>query len=183
MKPLELKGRIFGFLTVVKRVENSKDGSTRWLCLCECGNEHVVRRRELVRGKTKSCGCKWGKHGMFSKGMTPWNKGVPTPEIVKRKQSEAKKGKPAWNKGKGSGRNSASAKEWRAKVLERDNNECVKCGSKENLHCDHIISWKESVELRFDVSNGQTLCRSCHIKKSIKCKEVVPVHFETGDAY
>ncbi len=32
-----------------------------WLCQCECGNAAKVYRGELVKGKTKSCGCAQGK--------------------------------------------------------------------------------------------------------------------------
>lgn len=65
---------------------------------------------------------------------------------------------------------------WRRKVLDRDNNACVLCGSSERLNADHIKSFaatiKENniterqqaagcVEL-WDINNGRTLCESCH---------------------
>jgi len=56
-KSLELIGKIFGHLTVVSRVKNSKKGSTRWLCNCSCGNRHIAVGNELKSGHTKSCGC------------------------------------------------------------------------------------------------------------------------------
>jgi hypothetical protein len=40
--------------------------------------------------------------------------------------------------------------------------ECKCCGSKPTLHAHHIKSWKDHPELRFDVSNGITLCDKCH---------------------
>ena len=52
--------------------------------------------------------------------------------------------------------------EWRQKVLERDHYTCVLCGSKRELHCDHIKSFKTHPELRNEVSNGRTLCKMCH---------------------
>lgn len=183
MKLPSLEGKIFGYLTAIKQITSIRDGRARWLCNCVCGNTHEVRRAELTRGKTKSCGCKWGKGGRFTRGALPWNKGKNTPEHVRKKQSESSKGIPAWNKGIGSGRNSEVCKNWRRKVLDRDKYRCIKCNSKKNLHCDHIVSWKESVELRFKVSNGQTLCRSCHLKKSIEHGEVKGTPFKTGDAY
>ena len=66
----DLTGQIFGRLTVVKRVENSKSGHTRWLCLCECGNEVIVYSTNLIRGITKSCGCynREVVSNMFKKG-------------------------------------------------------------------------------------------------------------------
>lgn len=56
-----LTGQRFGRLVVVERAENyvSPKGYTKaqWLCKCDCGNEIVVISNDLVRGKTKSCGC------------------------------------------------------------------------------------------------------------------------------
>ncbi len=35
---IDLTGRKFNRLTVVKRGENDKKGGTRWWCKCDCGN-------------------------------------------------------------------------------------------------------------------------------------------------
>lgn len=51
---ISLAGQQFGRLRVVALVSMSP---TRWLCRCECGNERVVRRGDLVMGKSRSCGC------------------------------------------------------------------------------------------------------------------------------
>ena len=52
---------------------------------------------------------------------------------------------------------------WRHHVLSRDKSTCQKCGvvSPSN-DAHHIVSWDDSEELRFNVDNGRTLCRSCH---------------------
>lgn len=51
------------------------------------------------------------------------------------------------------------------KVFERDNYTCQLCGQKGgNLQVDHIQSWADYVELRFDINNCRTLCMSCHYK-------------------
>lgn len=52
----DLTGQQFGYLTVIKRVEN-KGKATRWLCKCKCGNEKIVYGSNLTRGATTSCGC------------------------------------------------------------------------------------------------------------------------------
>src|SRR5581483_4278941 len=57
MKALNLVGNKYGKLLVLKRLENSKDGKTKWLCKCECGNEVVVTGNNLRSGGSKSCGC------------------------------------------------------------------------------------------------------------------------------
>lgn len=50
-------------------------------------------------------------------------------------------------------------------VLERDNYTCQMCGKRGcALQVDHIQSWAEYVELRFDINNCRTLCMDCHYK-------------------
>lgn len=56
-KPIDLNGKRFGRFTVQRRVANSKDGRTMWLCLCDCGNERIVQGKSLRSGHTQSCGC------------------------------------------------------------------------------------------------------------------------------
>jgi hypothetical protein len=51
-----MTGQKFGRLTVLRREGSQGKGAT-WLCLCDCGTEHVVRRSDLTSGNTKSCGC------------------------------------------------------------------------------------------------------------------------------
>lgn len=53
-------GRIFGNLKVLSQSE-TKNGRTRFKCLCSCGTETTVSRSDLVTGNTKSCGCLKGK--------------------------------------------------------------------------------------------------------------------------
>lgn len=50
-------GNTYGYLTVIERAENSKDGRARWKCRCKCGNEVIVLGKHLRSGNTKSCGC------------------------------------------------------------------------------------------------------------------------------
>jgi NTP pyrophosphatase (non-canonical NTP hydrolase) len=53
---------------------------------------------------------------------------------------------------------------WNQTLLERDNYECQMCGSKENLHCHHIIPIKLEPMLALDPDNGIVLCEDCHYK-------------------
>lgn len=55
-KCIDLMGRKFGRLTVIKRAENNGTRAT-WLCKCDCGNELTVIGKNLRNGNTKSCGC------------------------------------------------------------------------------------------------------------------------------
>ena len=59
-KVIDLTGRVFEKLTVIKRVENDKDGHLMWLCQCDCCGENslkVVYGFNLKNGNTQSCGC------------------------------------------------------------------------------------------------------------------------------
>lgn len=55
-QPLDLVGKRFGRLVVLRRTENNYKG-THWLCRCDCGNVVEVYGSSLNRGMTKSCGC------------------------------------------------------------------------------------------------------------------------------
>lgn len=57
----DLTGKKFGKLTVISRAEDyikpTGKKIIQWDCLCECGNETIVRGEYLKSGHTKSCGC------------------------------------------------------------------------------------------------------------------------------
>lgn len=54
-------------------------------------------------------------------------------------------------------------REWRTTVFERDHYTCRQCGRHGvKLQAHHIKSFKGHPELRYDVSNGLTLCLECH---------------------
>ncbi len=55
---LDLTGRRFGMLLVVGRADEAKHvKNKRWHCKCDCGNEVDVFDGNLLRGRTRSCGC------------------------------------------------------------------------------------------------------------------------------
>lgn len=59
-------------------------------------------------------------------------------------------------------RNSFEMKQWKRDNLARDDYKCIWCGSKKNLQIDHIKPFSLFPELRFELSNGRTLCKECH---------------------
>lgn len=56
-KFVDLTGKKFGRLTVIKRLPNDKWGHSRFLCQCECGNTKETTGDNLIRGICQSCGC------------------------------------------------------------------------------------------------------------------------------
>lgn len=60
-------------------------------------------------------------------------------------------------------RQNADYQQWRRAVLKRDQYRCVQCGADEQLHAHHLVGFTSNPSLRLSVSNGQTLCRDCHI--------------------
>lgn len=57
-------------------------------------------------------------------------------------------------------------REVRSVVLSMYGSVCMKCGSKKNIHVDHILPISKYPKLRLDVNNLQVLCSSCNIEKS-----------------
>ena len=56
MAPLiDILGNKYHRLKVIKLIDPHKP--SKWLCLCDCGNETIVRGNNLKSGTTKSCGC------------------------------------------------------------------------------------------------------------------------------
>ena len=54
--------------------------------------------------------------------------------------------------------------QWAKKVYKKDNYTCQICHEKgKNLHAHHIKAFADYPEGRFDILNGITLCKSCHI--------------------
>lgn len=49
----DMTGKIFGFWKIL-----SYSGAEKWMCKCKCGTKRDVLRSSLVRGRSKSCGCK-----------------------------------------------------------------------------------------------------------------------------
>ena len=52
----KLVGMRFGRLTVVEKIESVRRRS-RFRCICDCGNEHIVLGQSLLNGHVRSCGC------------------------------------------------------------------------------------------------------------------------------
>ena len=62
-------------------------------------------------------------------------------------------------------------------IFERDGYKCQMCDSGGDLQVDHIASWAEFKELRFDPDNCRTLCAKCHYE--ITFKKPMPENIKT----
>ncbi len=95
------------------------------------------------------------------KNSVPWNKG--------KRGLQSGENSPNWKGGISKKdrliRNSADYILWRLKVFTRDNFTCQGCGIIGcYLEAHHIKSFAKYPKLRFEVSNGVTLCTECHEK-------------------
>jgi hypothetical protein len=57
--------------------------------------------------------------------------------------------------------------EWSCNVKQRDDYQCQHCGetSRKELHAHHIKPRALFPELCFEINNGMTLCKKCHIEE------------------
>ena len=54
----------------------------------------------------------------------------------------------------------------RMQALDRDKWQCVQCGARRRLECDHIEPVRDRPDLAYSLSNLQILCGRCHARKT-----------------
>lgn len=117
------------------------------------------------------------KMGLAKIGHIPWNKGLKYNDSMKARLNMSGfvprfgKDNPNWRGGTMTAntaiRESLEYEDWRKKVFERDCYTCQTCGEiGGRLEADHIKIFSLYPELRFDINNGQTLCKPCHRLKT-----------------
>jgi len=145
--------------------------------------EHIAKRTAYIIGNKWNVGKKQSKE-LIAKRVLKIMGRKNTPETLSKMRNSAlgkkcpwakknlpkvKYGKDHWNWKGGITtenhklRTSLQFRHWREGVFARDNWTCQKCfvrGGK--LHAHHIKKFSEFPELRFDQSNGMTLCKPCH---------------------
>ena len=95
-------------------------------------------------------------------GQVAWNFGKQYLQIRGKNNPNWKGGITPINKAL---RHTLEYKLWRKAVFERDNYTCQDCGAYgEELQADHIKQFAYFPKLRFELSNGRTLCKPCHEK-------------------
>ena len=135
----------------------------------------------------------------WSKRVHPLNGKKQSKDLIKKRAdalSKSKKWKPSprWN-GKNNPnwkggiapinkkiRTSLEYKLWRKAIFERDNYTCQECNARNGngetitLNADHIKPFAFFPELRFELTNGRTLCVPCHKKTNTYAKKTyVPI--------
>ena len=150
------------------------------------------RGNKYVEGKTwkvKDTSRMKGRHPIseFKKGVVAWNTGLTN--WISKDHLEALRqaniGKTPWNKGlwgynsgeknpnwKGGAHTKNNAlrrtkryRHWRTAVFERDDYTCQMCSLRGvYLEADHIKPFAFFPELRFEINNGRTLCKECHMQ-------------------
>jgi hypothetical protein len=110
-------------------------------------------------------------HGIESRSRGSEKGHTRVNEAARKKMSEAKRfafigsANPNWKGGittRDLDRGRYPAKVWVKAVKDRDGWVCTQCGSTDRLHAHHIQRWKDQPDLRYEVSNGITLCHECH---------------------
>ena len=75
-KLVNLIGKIFGDLKVIRVTQEARDGSRGWECECSCGKLTYQTTRHLNRspknGVVRSCGCRQIKRGKEHSQWTGW---------------------------------------------------------------------------------------------------------------
>lgn len=137
-------------------------------CSRSCAMKLKPLRYWLGRQMTEEHRRKFSEAGKakFINGYKQWNDGL-------RGWNSGEKN-PMWKGGLSSLnarlRSSVDFKNWRKAVFARDNYVCQHCNARSRegkrliLNADHIKPWALYPQLRFDVSNGRTLCIDCHKK-------------------
>lgn len=75
-------------------------------------------------------------------------------------------------------RGSLDWKQWRSSIFARDNFSCIDCGAHGvYLEPHHVIPLKKTLSRAFDITNGITLCRPCHVKTMGKELQLASTYF------
>lgn len=159
-----------------------------------CGVDMRIEPNQVGRKKFCSKACFFAGRelkGLFQKGhpdfVPPENRRHSEEtkkkiSDIQRKNPRRGKDSPNWRGGLRSERKKEMAKfeyrDWRNAVFGRDNWTCQICNVRGGyLEADHIKPWCAFPDLRYDVDNGRTVCRPCHMKldthgaKALKYKE------------
>jgi len=90
---IDITGKRFGKLTIMKRSGTYRGGATLWDAYCDCGNIITVAKNNLMTGNTKSCGCLVHKQAYNNINRAGQRYGMLT--VIRREKSMDKR-RSAW---------------------------------------------------------------------------------------
>lgn len=146
----DLKRQSFGRLVALEVTEKREDNCRVWICQCDCGETTEVPADRLISGGTRSCGC------LRREVASERSRNLTGPDHPSWVENPATEEEQYWLDRERSFRN------WRPKVLDRDNRTCLRCSAGYDLEAHHVLSFAEWEDLRLAVGNGATLCEECH---------------------
>jgi len=160
---LKLKGEKFSRLLALEEIGTDKWGNKHWRCLCDCGNETIVRSAYLNSGQTRSCGCITIDRLILPKGIAARN------QILSRYKLAALQRGIIW---------SISDKKF-LKLLKQD---CYYCGYYPNqisrgkrYNGDYVYNGIDRVNpdknIGYSEDNCVPCCRHCNTSKSNYTKD------------
>lgn len=177
------KGKLSRAHLGVKRGPHNKEWNERiskahlsrglsWYKECEdCGKEFkVYNYRPDARFCSSKCRAKIIMPTNLRTGSIPWNKGLSRLTDTRLdKIAKDRSGDKNWQWAGGISKShkvswgSAIHKAWRKAVFERDEYTCQICFKRgAELQADHIKCFAHHPDIRYELSNGRTLCKSCH---------------------
>jgi len=149
-----LIGKRYGKLTVVRpKVAlpgEPYEGMVVLACKCDCGGTTGGPPSKLSHGAITSCGCNLSAYrsDFYGEKNPNWKDGS-TEEVQLARSSQ-------------------EYFDWRLAVFKRDGMTCSKCqlkgkndGTGFNAH--HLYNFATHKDLRYNLDNGITFCRQCHI--------------------
>lgn len=150
----------------------------------DCGAEWLKRKdsMKMWSGRCRSCATKLAaadpamraaKSERARRQIEAWGGRIPNGKPWGIARPIAGAAHPRWKGGvtEASKRERSSARyvAWRKSVYQRDHYTCQQCGQvggKLNAH--HIKGWADFPDLRYERSNGVTLCKACHDRHHAK---------------
>lgn len=142
MKVIYNKNKSIGFLKLLYK-DITKSNRIYWICECVCGTILSIRQDNLLH--KHDCGCFKRELKLKSEENNPSRL---LTSIAKRK---------IYYK---------ITRDLFKEIRNRDNNQCVLCHKKDDLHIHHIL--KKSTHIKYIASSENliTLCEDCHLNKA-----------------
>lgn len=148
-----------------------------WVTCPECRKGRWILRWKLkLPNFTKLCwGCSACRNVGRGRGSRPNNYKEPIKTAARVRSQKGNKNA-NWKGGltalvRGI-RRSPEYYQWRKVVLARDNHICQDCGATENIEAHHVKAIMDYPEGIFEISNGLTVCATCHNRYAVLLKKI-----------